>query len=182
MPSPVQRCTLVMLLAACGQPSKRDTSTEGTTGTTGPTSVLAPPIAEAGPDLVGPIGTTLFFDGTASTGTTFLWDFGDGTTADTMTAEHTYTEPGNYTAVLQVTGEDGSKRSDEARVNAHRPLAAEQAQWSAMMQISPDGSTLWAAVDDAHSVARVDTTTFAVAAAPMSSSVATAVVAATTPT
>lgn len=33
---------------------------------------------------------------------TFLWDFGDGTFAETQTATHTYTEPGDYTVHLTI--------------------------------------------------------------------------------
>ena len=163
MASLVRSLSLLALIAGCSSGSKSDNDTDDGTGTTDPTGSttdLAAPIADAGPDLVGPIGSPLSFDGSASTGTAFLWDFGDGTTADTVRADHTYTQPGNYTAVLQVTGEDGSRRADEVRVTAHRPTADTPAQWSAMMQISADGSTLWAAVEEAHSVARIDTATF----------------------
>lgn len=34
------------------------------------------------------------------------WDFGDGTTSADQNPSHTYTEPGNYTATLQVVGAD----------------------------------------------------------------------------
>jgi DNA-binding beta-propeller fold protein YncE len=149
-------------LTACSGSTKSDTDTTGTTATTDTSTSLSPPTADAGPDQVGPIAAPLQFDGSASEGVSFLWDFGDGTTADTMIAEHTYVEPGNYTAVLQVTGEDGSKKADDVRVTAHRPIADAPAHWSAMMQISPDGSTLWAAVDDGNTLARIDTATFAV--------------------
>ncbi|MBO85603.1 MAG: hypothetical protein CL927_09605 [Deltaproteobacteria bacterium] len=162
MPSLTRSLHLVMLMAACSNSSKPDPAPDGTTGTTATTVELAAPVADAGSDLVGPVGSPLTFDGSASSGVLFLWDFGDGTTAETETADHTYRNPGNYTAVLQVTGEDGSRRADEVRVTAHRPTADAPAHWSAMMQISADGSTLWAAVEEAHSVARIDTTTFSV--------------------
>jgi len=160
--TPNRLAFLAFLLVACSGKDSRDSAHPGTTDPIDTAPPLSAPTADAGPDLVGPIGTALDFDGSASTGVSYLWDFGDGTTADTPTASHTYTHPGNYTAVLQVTGEDGSKQSDQVRVTAHRPIADTPAVWSAMMQITPDGSTLWAAVDDGTTVARIDTTTFAV--------------------
>ncbi len=39
--------------------------------------------------------------------TTFVWDFGDGTTSTEVDPEHTYTEPGEYTVVLTVTDAGG---------------------------------------------------------------------------
>jgi PKD repeat protein len=38
---------------------------------------------------------------------TIEWDFGDGTTSDELSPEHTYTEPGSYTATLTATDGDG---------------------------------------------------------------------------
>jgi len=52
------------------------------------------------------------FDGTGSHGTdgtivSYLWDFGDGTTATTATATHQYATPGPHTATLTVTDSNG---------------------------------------------------------------------------
>ncbi|MEM7131541.1 MAG: PKD domain-containing protein, partial [Chloroflexota bacterium] len=38
----------------------------------------------------------------------WFWDFGDNTTSQEVNPEHTYTEPGNYTVKLSVTGPGGS--------------------------------------------------------------------------
>jgi PKD repeat protein len=46
------------------------------------------------------------FTGRYSTGivTAYAWDLGDGTTANTVDVSHTYTQPGDYTVTLTVTG------------------------------------------------------------------------------
>ena len=47
---------------------------------------------------------TISFDNTGQGGTSFLWDFGDGTTTtlgSKVAATHTYTEPGSYPVVLR---------------------------------------------------------------------------------
>ena len=38
---------------------------------------------------------------------TIEWDFGDGTISDELSPDHTYTEPGSYTATLTATDNDG---------------------------------------------------------------------------
>jgi PKD repeat protein len=44
--------------------------------------------------------------------TEWIWDFGDGTTTSGNHADHTYTIPGLYTAVLTVKGSTGESRSE----------------------------------------------------------------------
>jgi len=58
------------------------------------------------------VGTELFFDGSASDDpdgsiVTWRWTFGDGGTASTSTATHTYTTPGTYSVALTVTDDLG---------------------------------------------------------------------------
>ena len=43
-------------------------------------------------------------DGTVAA---YYWDFGDGTTALGVNAQHTYTESGNYVVTLEVVDNDG---------------------------------------------------------------------------
>ena len=50
--------------------------------------------AAAGPDQVVEEQTVIQFDGSESSGVRFKWDFGDGSTAEQMVAEHRYSTPG----------------------------------------------------------------------------------------
>ena len=171
--TPLRRRALVLclLLGACGGDKGDTAAPAGEDGGTGDGSDAGEgdgdgdgdgdgsadgPVVAPGPDLVGPVGAPFTFDGSASTGVAFVWDFGDGTLAETAVATHTYTAPGNHTAILQVTGADGARQSAAIQVTVHRPLAAAPARWSAPLQLSDDGATLWAVIDDAPALARID--------------------------
>ncbi|WP_425556788.1 ThuA domain-containing protein [Dactylosporangium darangshiense] len=52
---------------------------------------------------------------------TYAWDFGDGGTAATANATHTYTAPGNFTATLTVTDARGAKGTATVAVRAEAP-------------------------------------------------------------
>ena len=80
-----------------------------TAPTTTPTSGTAP--------------LTVSFDGSQSVDSdgsiaTYLWDFGDGSTANGKTASHTYTGPGDYTATLEVTDNQGSTGTTTVTIKA----------------------------------------------------------------
>jgi PKD repeat protein len=47
---------------------------------------------------------------------TVEWDFGDGQTSDELSPEHTYTEPGSYTATLIATDGDGETGSASVEI------------------------------------------------------------------
>src|SRR2546428_3027289 len=62
------------------------------------------------------------FDGSGSSdadGTiaNYAWTFGDGTTASGQTTTHTYAAPGNYTAALSVTDNDGATGTQSKTVS-----------------------------------------------------------------
>ncbi len=90
-------------------------------GDTAISSTLSTALADAGPDLAALIGEVVTLDGSGSTGAAYAWNFGDGTTGDSATAMHTYTEPGSFAAVLTVAGEDGGWRSDTAVITVTSP-------------------------------------------------------------
>ena len=49
------------------------------------------------------------------------WDFGDGATASGLIAEHTYTQPGSFTASLTVTDNDGVQSTASAVITVNDP-------------------------------------------------------------
>ncbi len=51
----------------------------------------------------GPAPLTARFVATATEGATVTWDFGDGSSATGLTAQHTYAEPGTFTATARAT-------------------------------------------------------------------------------
>ena len=52
---------------------------------------------------------------------TYAWDFGDGGTAGTRNANHTYTAPGTYTAEVTVTDKHGAAGTAEVLVTVANP-------------------------------------------------------------
>jgi hypothetical protein len=70
------------------------------------------PVPRGGGDRTVDEGQALFFDGSASSDnvgvTSYLWDFGDGSTATTATASHVYTKSGTFSAKLTVTDAAGN--------------------------------------------------------------------------
>lgn len=69
---------------------------------------------------------TCSFDGSSSTDDrsaklTYLWDFGDGTTATTATASHTYAKPGIYKVTLTV-GDGTTQTGTASRTLLELPL------------------------------------------------------------
>ena len=83
--------------------------------TTATVTATSPPVANAGPNVSGNEGSAIQFNGTASGGTaplTYAWTFGDGGTANTLMATHTYASDGAYTATLTVT--DSASRTSTA--------------------------------------------------------------------
>ena len=82
-----------------------------------PIPVNHPPAADVGEFYTGIAGEPVAFDGSLSGDPdddplTYEWDFGDGTTGTGESANHTYVEPGTYTATLVVN--DGQLSSELA--------------------------------------------------------------------
>ena len=114
------------------------------------------PVADAGPDRYVLVGEPVAF---AAPEGTFLWDYGDGSALE-ASAEHTYSVPGNYRAILQVVDADGRSDADEALVVAHRP-AADPAPRNAA-PIARQDDLIAAVLPDFDAVVFVDAATHAV--------------------
>lgn len=96
------------------------TNAAGSNTTSQPTTVSAPvlittPVASfTRSPLSGATPLTVTFtDTSANTPTTWLWNFGDGTTATTQNTSHTYTTAGTYTATLTATNSAGSHSTSQ---------------------------------------------------------------------
>jgi chitodextrinase len=78
------------------------------------------PIANAGPDQTGTVGTALTFNGSGSSdsdGTiaSYSWNFGDGSAgASGVNVSHAYSATGTYTVTLTVTDNNGATATDTA--------------------------------------------------------------------
>ncbi|MEV6815486.1 ThuA domain-containing protein [Micromonospora sp. NPDC051296] len=87
----------------------------------------APPVVTAtATPTTGTAPVTVAFSGTATdaeddTPFTYAWDFGDGGTANTLNADHTYTVPGTFTATLTVTDSRGAKAYATVQVKVDAP-------------------------------------------------------------
>ncbi|MEV1331185.1 ThuA domain-containing protein [Micromonospora costi] len=87
----------------------------------------APPVVSAtATPTSGTAPLTVAFDGTATdaegnTPLTYAWDFGDGGTASTLDASHTYTAPGTFTATLTVTDSRGATSYATVAVRVEAP-------------------------------------------------------------
>ncbi|MED5373137.1 MAG: PKD domain-containing protein [Myxococcota bacterium] len=114
---------LLLLLACQGTPQDSGSPT------------LSPPQVVLGDALYVELGQPVTLDGSTSTGVAFVWYPGDGTQQAGAVVQHSYEHPGLYTAVLSVTGQDGSTRSDSIRVSVHLPLAQTAPTRSGMMQV-----------------------------------------------
>ena len=76
------------------------------------TANTQPPVASAGGPYTGTANIAINFTGAASRDpdgsvVSYLWSFGDGTTASGVTAVHSYVAAGTYTVQLTVTDNDG---------------------------------------------------------------------------
>ena len=81
------------------------------------------PVADAGIDLYGLAGMSIRFDGSKSTDNHYIasykWDFGDGYTANSAKATHTYSDSGIYTVTLTVKDSAGNTSNSKISVTVH---------------------------------------------------------------
>jgi PKD repeat protein len=82
------------------------------------------PVARAGGPYTGTVGSSLPLNGSASSGsiTTYLWSFGDGTTAQGSIVAHAYAFAGTYSVTLTVSGPGGqSTETTQAVISSPQP-------------------------------------------------------------
>ncbi|WP_407355724.1 PKD domain-containing protein [Methanolobus sp. WCC5] len=74
-----------------------------------------PPVADFTADVISGTNPLIvnFMDQSANSPTSWLWDFGDGTTSTEQNPTHIYTSPGSYAVSLTVANADGSDISTQ---------------------------------------------------------------------
>ncbi|MEU8236323.1 ThuA domain-containing protein [Actinoplanes sp. NPDC048967] len=92
----------------------------------GVTENAPPTVSAVATPAAGTAPVTVAFDGTATdaegdTPLTYAWDFGDGGTATTLDASHTYRVPGTFTATLTVTDSRGARSYANVPVKVEAP-------------------------------------------------------------
>jgi PKD repeat protein len=92
----------------------------------------APPISNAGADLIVIVGEEFTLDGSNSYDPGYLdvltyeWDFGDTNTGSGETPNHSYGSVGTYTATLTVSDDDGASDTDTVTITVITPEEATQ--------------------------------------------------------
>ncbi len=101
----------------------------------------------------GEVPLHVSFSGTDSTGdiASYSWNFGDGTTGAGSIADHTYSDPGTYTATLIVTDQQGATQHASATITAQPSttpavvptavIASSASVGNAPLTVSFDGSS-----------------------------------------
>ena len=100
------------------------------------------------------VGQTVNFDGSGSEGESFAWFPGDGSELGGQNVQHIYTEPGQYSAVLTVTGVDSSRSSSAVKVEVHLPLLETPPQRSGLIWL--EDNTAWVLTPEASVLAEID--------------------------
>ncbi len=125
--------------------------------------------ADAGEPLSATAGSPVTLDGSASTPPDIIsgysWNFGDGTSASGDIIQHTYTQPGHYTATLTVTSTGGTATATTlVTVTATSPAGAaitvkdtsgDLLSGATVVYVAPDGSRI-SATSDGSGVARLE--------------------------
>ena len=81
----------------------------------------------------------------------YTWDFGDGSTADGVTAEHTYAQAGDYTVTLTVTDDQGATSTSTVAVTVAKAEPTVTAEFSSAvtdLDVALDASASTTTADD----------------------------------
>jgi len=90
-----------------------------------PLQPAAAPVAVISAPQQGQSGQPVSFDASQSTASSpivsWLWNFGDGATADGLNIPHTYANPGTYNVTLTVTDQNGKSNTANQLINIAAP-------------------------------------------------------------
>ncbi len=105
-----------------------------------------PPTANANGQYAGDVGDSILFTSQGSidpdgTIVGFQWTFGDGASASTADATHTYSAPGTYTVTLIVTDDDGASSTDGTTATIRTVGSADAGAPSTDAGLPGDGCT-----------------------------------------
>jgi PKD repeat protein len=108
----------------------------------------ASPVASAGKVYRGVVGEPVRFSckGTLDPDDnllTYQWDFGDGASGEGCLPEHIYTIPGNYTASLGVTDQDGNSSQATAEVHIYAGIEQEPVLTAADVGYTREGDKVY---------------------------------------
>lgn len=90
-------------------------------------STPAPTANFSADPISGTAPLTVSFTDQSENAMSWLWDFGDGSTATELNPDHTYTTPGTYTVVLKVVSIDGISDLATTTITTHGPVAPKAA-------------------------------------------------------
>ena len=138
-PSPSPSPTAGATPTPTEQPSPTPTSTEHATPTSAPTPVPAAPSANFTGTIQSDGLTVKWQDLSSGDITTWLWDFGDGTTSNQQNPSHTYASFGDYPVTITVYG-PGGQDSRTKTLYLRVPAAAPTANFTGTVQ--SDGLTV----------------------------------------
>lgn len=110
-------------------------------------------LAVAGSGLTGWINEPVVFDGSGSSGDSFEWYFGDGSSSTGLVSTHTFSEPGTYQAVLTAFGGNGINDTDAIAVSIQYPPTESQPTVSS--SIAADDEHIWAVFPENGSVTQL---------------------------
>ncbi len=129
-------------------------------GCTSDVSEVVPVVIDAGPSRDGFVGEPIVFDGRGTTGgASFRWTFGDGVQTEfgeDALAEHTYSEPGHYSAALSVRDPDGRLSSATVSVRIVFSPLGEPGRSASTVAVDGSGRRLFVPLPDFDAVAVVD--------------------------
>jgi PKD repeat protein len=95
----------------------------------------------------GPVPLTVYFEDLSTSATSWLWDFGDGSTSTKQNPSHTYIDAGEYTVSLTVEGSLGSATNTKRLITVYELLEvrvsassddAEERTWGKVYRQSTD--------------------------------------------